>query len=52
MHVYDEEEAVRLKEIVANEFNCVELWITEFSPLMGYTCGTGTIGLAFYPVVL
>jgi len=48
MHVYAQEEAERLKERVASEFNCVELWLTEFSPLMGYACGTGTLGLAFY----
>ncbi len=49
MHVYAEDEAVNLKKRVSNEFNCAELWLTEFSPLMGYACGTGTLGLAFYP---
>jgi DegV family protein with EDD domain len=49
MHVYDEDEAKRLMERVSSEFNCAELWLTEFSPLMGYACGTGTLGLAFYP---
>jgi DegV family protein with EDD domain len=48
MHVYAEDDARRLKETVAKEFNCAELWLTEFSPLMGYVCGTGTLGLAFY----
>ena len=48
MHAYALEEAERLKERVASAFNCVELWVSEFSPLMGYACGTGTIGLAFY----
>jgi len=48
MHVYAQDEAERLKEKVSSEFNCVELWLTEFSPLMGYACGTGTLGLAFY----
>jgi hypothetical protein len=33
---------------VSKEFNCAELWLAEFSPVMGYACGTGTIGLAFY----
>lgn len=42
------EEAQRLKEQVASEFNCVELWISEFSPIMGYTTGRGLLGLAFY----
>jgi len=49
MHAYALAEAQRLKARVASEFNCAELWLTEFSPLMGYACGTGTLGLAFYP---
>jgi len=49
MHVYAEEDAKRLKDMVQSRFNCSELWLTEFSPLMGYACGTGTLGLAFYP---
>lgn len=48
MHAYALDEAERLRERVASEFNCIELWLTEFSPLMGYACGTGTLGLAFY----
>jgi DegV family protein with EDD domain len=48
MHAYALEEAERLKERVASEFNCVELWLTEFSPVMGYATGTGTLGFAFY----
>ena len=48
MHAYALEEAQRLKERVASAFNCAEIWISEFSPLMGYATGTGTLGLAFY----
>jgi len=48
MHAYAEEEAERLKERVSAEFNCAEIWLSEFSPVMGYACGTGTLGLAFY----
>lgn len=48
MHAYAPDEAEKLKERVAAEFNCAELWITEFSPVMGYATGTGTLGLAFY----
>jgi DegV family protein with EDD domain len=48
MHAYAPDEALKLKEQVAAEFNCTELWITEFSPVMGYATGTGTLGLAFY----
>ncbi len=49
MHAYAPDEAERLKERVSSEFNCAELWVTEFSPLMGYATGTGTVGFAFYP---
>jgi len=49
MHAYAPDDAEQLKERVSAEFNCVELWITEFSPVMGYACGTGTLGVAFYP---
>jgi DegV family protein with EDD domain len=49
MHAYAPDDAEKLKERVSSEFNCVELWITEFSPVMGYACGTGTLGVAFYP---
>ncbi len=47
-HAYALDEAERLKELVSSEFNCAELWLAEFSPIMGYACGTGTVGLAFY----
>jgi len=48
MHAYALEEAERLKERIASEFDCVELWIAEMSPVMGYATGTGTLGVAFY----
>jgi DegV family protein with EDD domain len=47
-HAYALDEAQRLRERVLAEFNCAELWISEFSPLLGYATGTGTLGLAFY----
>jgi len=48
MHAYAPDEAERLMERVSAEFDCAELWLTEFSPVMGYACGTGTVGIAFY----
>ena len=48
LHAYAPEEAEKLMERVSKEFNCREIWISEFSPIMGYACGTGTLGLAFY----
>lgn len=47
-HAYALEEAEKLKESVSSEFNCIELWLGEFSPLMGYATGTGTLSIAFY----
>jgi DegV family protein with EDD domain len=49
MHAFDLDEAQHLKDRVAREFECIELWISEFSPIMGYATGTGTLGVAFYP---
>ena len=48
MHAYCPDEAEMLKERISAEFNCAELWLTEFSPVMGYATGTGTLGFAFY----
>jgi len=42
------EEAERFKERVSSEFDCAELWLSEFSPIMGYATGRGLLGLAFY----
>ncbi len=48
MHAYALGEAEKLKERISLEFNCSEIWLSEFSPVMGYACGTGTLGVAFY----
>ena len=48
MHADAPEEANNLKERIAGEFNCVELFITDFSPVMTYATGRGTLALAFY----
>ena len=48
MHAYAPEEALNLKDRVQKTFNCLEIIMTEFSPLMGYATGTGTVGVAFY----
>ncbi len=47
-HAYAAEEAQALVERVKAEFNCIEVWIGEFSPLMGYATGPGTVGYSFY----
>jgi len=48
MHADVPNEAEELKQRIASEFNCAELWIAEFSPVMGYATGKGTLGFAFY----
>ncbi len=47
-HTDAAEEGEKLNERVRQEFDCVELWLTEFSPIMGYSAGRGALGLAFY----
>ena len=48
MHACVPDEAEKLKERISSEFNCAEIWLAEFSPVMGYATGTGTLGFAFY----
>ncbi len=47
-HADDLEEAQRLVEKVKSEFNCAEVYITEFTPLMGVHTGPGLLGFSFY----
>ena len=49
MHADVLEEAESLRERILSEFNCVELWLTYFSPIMGYATGRGTLVIAFQP---
>ena len=51
MHAYAPQEAERLKTRIAAEFDCRELWLSEFSPVMGYTCGPGPWGLPFIAAI-
>jgi fatty acid-binding protein DegV len=48
MHADVPEGAEKLRKRIASEFNCADLWITEFTPVMGYATGRGTIGVAYY----
>ncbi len=48
MHAACAEEARKLKERIGREFDCVELFVTDFSPVMGYATGRGTLAVAFY----
>jgi fatty acid-binding protein DegV len=48
LHTDARSEAEQLMRDMTAEFNCVEAWISEFSPLMTYATGRGVIGVAFY----
>ena len=48
MHANAWQEAEKLQDRVASEFNCVELFTAEFTPVMGVHTGPGLLGLAFY----
>jgi DegV family protein with EDD domain len=41
-------QAERIADEIKSRFNCVEFYITEFTPVMGAHTGPGVIGLAFY----
>jgi DegV family protein with EDD domain len=43
------EEAEVLRQKVAERFNCVELYVAEFTPVMGIHTGPGVLGVVFYP---
>ena len=48
MHADALDKAVALRERIASQFNCAELFITEFTPVMGVHTGPGLLGVAFY----
>ena len=48
MHADVPEKAVTLKDKILARFHCDELFITEFTPVMGAHTGPGVIGVAFY----
>ena len=49
MHTDALRDAQALQKQVADDFNCVENFISEFTPVMGAHLGPGLLGLAFYP---
>ena len=40
--------AIALKDQISSRFDCDEIFITEFTPVMGAHTGPGVIGVAFY----
>jgi DegV family protein with EDD domain len=41
-------EAENLEKRIASEFNCDEIYVRDFSPVMGVHIGPGLLGIAFY----
>ena len=48
MHADSRDTALLLGEQISAQFDCAELFITEFTPVMGVHTGPGLIGIAFY----
>jgi DegV family protein with EDD domain len=48
MHADAPDKAITLKNRVSSQFECNEIFITEFTPVMGVHTGPGLIGIAFY----
>ena len=48
MHAAAPDKANELVSEISHRFNCSELFITEFTPVMGVHTGPGVVGVAFY----
>lgn len=48
MHAAEPERALYLKKQISDMFSCNELWVTDFTPVMGAHTGPGLVGVAFY----
>jgi DegV family protein with EDD domain len=50
LHADVPSDAEQLRQQVADRFRCVELLVTELTPVMGAHTGPGVLGVAFFPV--
>lgn len=48
MHADAPEDAESIRDAIAADFDCAELYITEFTPAMGAYIGPGLLGVAFW----
>jgi len=48
MHADALQEALSLKDEITRRFNCAELYLTEFTPVMGAHTGPGLLGIVFW----
>lgn len=47
-HADELEEGEKLKAEIGSRFSCAELYLTEFTPVMGVHAGPGILGMSFY----
>ena len=48
IHAHSFEEAETLRACIASEFECDELFVSEFTPVLGAHTGPGLLGIAFW----
>ncbi len=48
MHADVPSEAERVREMIGRTFNCRELYISQFTPVMGMYTGPGVLAIAYY----
>ena len=48
MHADALDRAIAFRNQISSRFDCAELFITEFTPVMGVHTGPGVVGVAFY----
>ena len=48
MHADSPKDAESIRQSVADDFDCAELYISEFTPAMGAHIGPGLLGIAFW----
>ena len=48
MHSDCSRDAEKLRRIVEEEFECLDLFVSEFTPVMGAHTGPGLLGVAFW----
>ncbi len=49
LHANAPQIAQRFSEQVTEQLNCIDIFISELSPVIGAHVGPGTVGIAFYP---
>ena len=48
MHADVSEDAESVRRSIADDFDCAELYVSEFTPAMGAHIGPGLLGIAFW----